>query len=300
MAQNLDEFEQWQKREQEQFQKFKDERDKAFTEFLKKQWREMQLMQGLVPDVKPKPVKGPVYTPPADTPKEPTPDDSKIIKKIPIPKPIPEVQPELKKPFPDAREKGKTTNFTFFDAPLAIHYDENLKVPFGNEINKDTISGFWEALSCSNYDGCVKQAQYYRKQMKLNDWGYCLLLHKIGDSIYQGDQNSSYMFVWFMLSKSGYMAKIGYKKDKVYLLLPSANTLYGASYFTYEDDSNRFYAVSLDKSKPVVKTLYTYDGTYPGADKLIDLTVDSSPNIRNMVVNKRLSRSPKVLGTFLN
>ncbi|HIE26364.1 TPA: hypothetical protein EYP66_03670 [Candidatus Poribacteria bacterium] len=289
IAQTLDEFEQWKKQEQEQFQQFKDERDKAFTEFLKKQWREMQLMQGLVPDEKPKPVKAPVYTPPSDTPKEPIPDDSKIIKKIPIPKPPPEVQPELKKPVPDAWEKGKTLNFTFFDAPLTVHYDETLKAPFGNEINKETISAFWEALSRSNYDGFITQAQYYRKQMKLNDWGYCLLLHKIGENIYQGDQNSSYMFVWFMLSKSGYMAKIGYYQDKVYLLLPSANTLYGASYFTYGDDSNRFYAVSLDKSKQVVKTLYTYDGTYPGADKLIDLTVDSSPNIRNVVVSKRLT-----------
>jgi hypothetical protein len=66
LAQTLDEFEQWKKREQEKFQKFKDERDKAFTEFLKKQWREMKLLQGLVPDEKPKPVKAPVYKPHAD------------------------------------------------------------------------------------------------------------------------------------------------------------------------------------------------------------------------------------------
>ena len=300
MTQNLDEFEQWKKGEREKFQEFKDERDKAFTEFLKKQWREMQLMQGLVPDEKPKPQKAPVYTPPPpDTQREQIPDNSKIIKKIPILKPPPEVQPELEKPIPDARKKGKTTNFTFFDASLMIHYDEALKAPLGSEMDKETISAFWEALSRSNYDDCITQAQYYRKQMKLNDWGYCLLLHKIGERIYQGKRNPTYLFVWFMLSKSDYMAKIGYNQDKVsirkllnprvYLLLPSANTLYGASYFTYGDDSNRFYVVSLDsKSKPDIETLYTYDGKYPGADTLIDLTIDSSPNIGNMVANKTL------------
>ncbi|MBC8231219.1 hypothetical protein H8E77_16840 [bacterium] len=289
IAQNLDEFEQWQKREQEKFQQFQDERDRAFTEFLKQQWRGIQLMQGLVPDEKPKPVKAPVYTPPVDTPEEPIDDDSKIIEKIPRPKPTPEVQPELKKPVPDVQKNRRTLNFTFFEAPLKIHYDENLKAPLVNEINKDTISAFWEALSRSNYDDCITQAQYYRNKMKLNDWGYCLLLHKIGEGIYQGKQNPTYLFVWFMLSKSGYSAKVGYNQDKVYLLLPSANTLYGAPYFTYEDDSNKYYVVSLNsQSNPDVETLYTYDGTYPGADKLIDLTVDSSPNIRNTVATKIL------------
>jgi hypothetical protein len=211
-----------------------------------------------------------------DLEEKPVPDEKE--------KPVPE-----EKPVPDAQEKGKTTNFTFFDAELTIHYDENLKAPSSNEINKETISAFWGALSRANYDDFITQAQYYRKQMKLNDWGYCLLLHKIGESIYQGNRNLTYLFVWFMLAKSGYSAKVGYYQDKVYLLLPSANTLYGASYFTYGNDSNRFYVVSLNgKSQSDVETLYTYDGTYPGADKLINLMVDSSPNIRNTVANKTL------------
>ena len=293
-AQTLDEFEQWKKQEQEKFQKFKDERDKAFTEFLKKQWREMQLMQGLVPDEKPKPVKAPVYKSPPDTPETPTPDDSKIIKKIPIPKPIPEPTPDIKpvpdeKPIPDTRRKGTTLNCTFFDTSLTIHYDEGLKAPLSGKISKETISEFWEALSLANYDDFITQAQYYKEQMKLNDWGYSLLLYKIGERIYQGNRNQSHLFVWFMLSKSDYMAKVGYNQNQVYLLLPSKNTLYGTSYFTYGNDKNRYYVVSLDsKSKPELGTVHTYDGTYPGADRLIDLTLDSSPNIGNTLANKTL------------
>ena len=293
-AQNLDEFEQWKKREREKFQRFKDERDKAFTDFLKQRWHQMQLMRGLVLDDKPKPVKTPVYIPPVDTQEEPTPDDSKIIEDIPIPspppKPTPDVQPDLKKkPVPETRKDSKTLNFTFFGASLTIDYDDGLKAPLSHEINKEAISTFWDALSSSNYDDCITQTQYYKEQMKLNDWGYCLLLHKIGENIYQGNQNPSYLFVWFMLSKSDYVAKIGYNQDKVYLLLPSVNTLYGAPYFTYGNDSNRYYVVSLNsKSKPNVETIHTYDGTYPGANKGINLTLDSPPNIGNMVSTKTL------------
>ena len=69
-AQNLDEFEQWKKQEQEKVQKFKDEKDKAFTDFLKQQWRKMKLTQELAPDDKPKPKKKPVYIPPVDAQEE--------------------------------------------------------------------------------------------------------------------------------------------------------------------------------------------------------------------------------------
>jgi len=290
MTQTLDEFEQWKKREREKFQQFKDERDKAFTEFLKKQWHEMQLMKGIVPDEKPKPKKAPVYIPPADTQEEPILDDSNIIKEIPIPKPTPDVKPVPdEKPVPDALKKGKILNFTFFDASLAIHYDDRLKAPVSNTIDKEAISAFWEALSQANYDAFITQSQYYKEQMKLNDWGYSLLLYKIGERIFQGNRNQSHLFVWFMLSKSDYMAKVGYNQNQAYLLLPSENTLYGTSYFTYGNDRNRYYVVSLDsKSKPEIGTVHTYDGTYPGADKLMDLTIDNSPKISDTVSNKTL------------
>jgi len=63
-AQEQQEYEKWKKKQQQEVQKFIDERDKAFTEFLKKEWREMQAMQGLVADEQPKPQQLPVYTPP--------------------------------------------------------------------------------------------------------------------------------------------------------------------------------------------------------------------------------------------
>jgi len=297
---NPAEFEQWKKKEGEKFQKFKDERDQAFTEFLKRQWREMQLMQGIIPDEKPKPIKMPVYTPPAETPSRPIPGGSPLIENLPIPQPPPEVQPELPPPPPLRSEslrpevqKGRSTlHLTFCDTPLTIPYDERLKAPFGHETNKEAISGFWEALSRANYEDFLRQAQSDKDQMQLNDWGYCLLLNTIAESLYPGRQNPSHLFVWFMLSKSGYVAKIGYDADRVYLLLPSVNTVYGVPYAKFADDSHRFYAVSFDsQSKPASGSLYTYDGTYPGADRLMNLKLERSPNIGNQVVRKTLTFS---------
>lgn len=68
-----------------------------------------------------------------------------------------------------------------------------------------------------------------------------------------------------MLSKLGYDTKIGFKNNKIYLLLPSQYTLYGITYFTIE--GTRYYAVDALFSRSTVKSLKTYEGKYEGADK---------------------------------
>jgi hypothetical protein len=58
-----EEFLKWQQQTMTSFQQYKDERDKAFTDFLKKQWKEVDTEDGEVRDKKPKPVDMPVAQP---------------------------------------------------------------------------------------------------------------------------------------------------------------------------------------------------------------------------------------------
>ena len=295
IAQIDDDFEQWKKKEQEKFLSFRDERDKAFTEFLKREWREMQLMQGVIPDEAPKPIEIPVYTPPVDAPSLVIPDEHPIIEKIPLPQPPPEAQPDVKPPPPpEPRRESKALQVPFFDVSLTILYDDSLKVSLGAKLDKDAISAFWEALSHSNYEAFLRQVQAYKSQMQLNDWGYALLLYQIAERLYEGDHNPSHLFVWFTLSKSGYVAKVGYDADRVYLLLPSVNTVYGVQYATFTGDSRRFYVVAFERDlKPPTGSLYTYDGDYPGAERLIDFKLDRLPNVGNREGDRTLQFSYK-------
>ena len=50
-----DDFASWQRQMMEEFQEFKDERDREFTEFLKAHWKEMKLLEGIERDKTPKP-----------------------------------------------------------------------------------------------------------------------------------------------------------------------------------------------------------------------------------------------------
>jgi len=58
-----DEFLKWKEQTMTNYQAYKDERDQAFTDFLKKQWKEVDTEEGEVRDVKPKPADMPVAKP---------------------------------------------------------------------------------------------------------------------------------------------------------------------------------------------------------------------------------------------
>ena len=85
-----DDFRQWLQREQSSFQQYKDERDKEFTEFLKTQWKEMELLKGFRRDESPKPVVMPVARPqPVKVPKPIlTPEPRPVFKTEQAPQPV--------------------------------------------------------------------------------------------------------------------------------------------------------------------------------------------------------------------
>ncbi len=277
-------YEEWLKKQQEQFQEFKDARDKAFAEFLKKEWQAFELFKGLKPDETPKPV---IF--PATIAKEiPADIQSKKIKEIQLPKPpIKKESDSIEKFFSKILNKEDTLSFSFFDVSLKVKYDKAiLKAILESPVNEKQISNYWAKLSRSNYEDLLDQSKKLREQMKLNDWGYCLLLSYIGETLYPNFENNIKLFTWFMLLKTGYDARIGYEKNEVFLLLPSKHIIYRAQYFDL--DNKRYYVVTLNGEPKKVKEVYTYNGSYQGAQNLIGLNITNSPVIGQVIVDKKL------------
>ncbi len=335
-------FEKWKKAEAEKYQQWKDERDKAFTEFLKQEWKKFDAFKEQNLFDSPKPKKLPIAPPRAETKPDvkqrPQPDkkieikpepktevvpETKIDKNpaakttpkpeikpevkpetkpetIPVTKPQPETKPETKpdvrvETVPDPNSKVDPKNnpislsLEFYEASVPVLYSDGLIAHLEGLPNAKSISTFWEAMSKSNYEDFLKQAQISRERMKLNDWGYCELLNKTAERLYPGSRNEINMFDWFMLLKSGYQAKIGYSEDKVYLLLPTSNTLYAVAYYVFANSDLKFYNVMFDRfEKPHIVTLYSYDQNYPNATKLAGYRVDAPPDIQNDIQTKTL------------
>jgi len=278
-----DEFNQWLQQEKSSFQEYKDKRDKEFTAFLKKQWKGVELLKGFKRDMAPKPVLIPVARP-AEKPQpvvdakpgatgKPGPGpklkpESPLMIKKPFPPVSPEAQLELT-PEPAVPPKGIKITVDYFGNPLIFYYDQKLKASSFDEISKESVSAFWSTLSLADYDALIEQINTKAKALKLSDWSYSLLVNSISKEIYPSVKSNQSLFAWFIMIKAGYKVRIAYDSQNVYLLIPSHQQLYSVPYFTLE--KTRYYAVSFDGKENRLGRVYTYDGNYPGAEKVLDM-----------------------------
>ena len=337
------EYDKWLRQTQDTFQSYKDKRDKEFTAFLSKQWKDIVIQPPLIKDKTPKPLKDPVlkvktktaikkktnavivkvprfelipdklpefakkdatksahkkdavkdYKKPAqiETPefafkpdppfdtfkpgKSKTPSQKPDIRVIPTPaskEPIIAQSFQAKQKLP----RGRVIEINYFGHILKFSYDPKMKTRMRGRINKNTISRFWSGLSQTDYELLERQLNSKRQPLALNDWGYVLLVNKVAQEVYPDNSDAASMFTWFFLIKAGYMARIAYDSNHVYLLLPSKQVI-KQSRFTF--GGVYFYPLNLETGKAVrTYRVKTYDGQYPGATAKLNMKISRSMN----------------------
>ncbi len=279
-----DDFKKWVQQQsnevtvQQQFQAYKDKRDKEFTAFLKTQWQAVDMLKGSERDEVPKPDVVPEAKP------EPA-----VLKPVRRPVVVTVPKPETKKPravVAIASKPGKQLNIDFYGKQLRFYYQPALQRVLASNINKEAISDYWSALSRSNYDDLLKQLANQKQSLHLNDWAYALLINKLAVKINTNRQNESTLLSWFLLTKSGYQARVAYSKAIIYLLLTSTHEMFEVSYFTF--DNKRYYAVEFDGIRHKPGRVYTYDGEYPDATRALDMQVTPVVASSGQVVSRHL------------
>jgi len=253
------------------------------------------------PDIKVKPEPVITKRPEQKIPPVPVIKPQPVVKVIP---PVPVVKPVVIKPPPVIPKKpvvrpvvvsvpkGRAAQVSFYGHNLKFYYDPKLKTRLKGRINEKAISKFWADLSKADYEALLIQLKKQRGPLQLNDWSYALLINELAKNIYAGQKNEQSLLTWFLLIKTNYQARLAYSKNKVFLLLPTQQRLYGVSYFTFS--GKRYYALGMDGNKAKPGRVFTYDGEYPGAKKSLDMAVSKSLNTR------RSKRSRQVGFTYNN
>jgi hypothetical protein len=302
-----DDFEAWKQKEQEALRQYKSKQDKAFVEFLEKNWEAFDAFKGEKRDETPKPQVAPVVS---EAKKKTLKEEERIQESHQEKIQSDEVQTEVettqiavqeniveKVIVPEVEEQEKhdsmikvdrtipTVDVTFWGLPITYNYQPSLTVEL-NPLNEKAVANFWYIASNTDFETLLKQLHASKEKMSLNDWGYCLLVNELGKKLSGGDDNVTRLFIWFILTKTGYECKVGFSQGKVFLLLPSANTIYGVSYVLIGE--KRYYALSFDRKEKLDFAINTYEGNYPNADDLIDLSIKESPSINKTIVEKEL------------
>jgi len=277
-----DDYQKWLEKDQQKLKEYLDKEDRAFSDFLKKDWKAFQSSKGMKADVKPKPTDMPVAQEKDKPEVKPDTPQNKIDDELPPPPPKPKEE-KLQEP-PPVSKQADLTNFEYFGAKLSVEYKKAFQVSLTTPLNNQAIATAWEVMAGSPHKELVEQLKKIKSDMKLNDWGYLILAHNFSKAILSGDKNQQNLYTWFLMVKSGFDAKVAFKENSVYLLLPAQNMIYDNPFVTL--DNKKYFFISLDAKLDLQGNVFTYNGTYEGASTLMQLKLASLPVITNKSVTK--------------
>lgn len=288
-----EDFEKWLKKEKENIDSFISNQDKAFANFLEKDWKEFKINQGLKVDDKPKPK----IAPKLDTDIERDIENEFIdLPSIKLPSLNIEKKKE-RKPEKEIREKIETlknfpadfieVGFNFYGNKQLIKIPNSYKEKLEGKLDNKSISNYWKLLSANITEAVIIQIEDSVKKMQLNDWGILTYTNLLAKSIHPTNPKEEHLLVWYLLNQLGYKTKVCYSGDKTYLVVPSRNKIFSISLLRGDIEDERNYIFDLsDISRQVKGNIYTYEGNYPKASKPLDMGINLPLQI-NKIENKK-------------
>ncbi len=248
------------------FNAFVEKIDREFADFLKQSFESFDVHAGVKAQPGPKPGQRPElrggiseqnmqfsYTPPRqDAVREPR-------------------LPNIRKTEP-ANFEQKSLSFNFYGADIQINYDSRLNTTALTQTTPEAISNYWNILSQTNYNHLTSQLDAIKTSLNLNDWGYYQLVESFAGALYPKSPSMKNLVSWFVLTRSRYKVRIGFSENRLYLLIPSLQTLYGKAYL--ETGGTRYYLMEQTSAE-----VFTYKGDFPEADIIPDLVFHSPVNL---------------------
>lgn len=128
--------------------------------------------------------------------------------------------------------KERTVDF-FGTEILVSHNAQN--VPFyHNELTTEKILQHYKMLCSIGFEEELKTVLQYKKDNQLDDWIYYQLIRKTANTI--APKNVDYisytLMKWYLLTQSGYDAKVCYNADTILLYVQSDETIFDIPFYT--------------------------------------------------------------------
>jgi hypothetical protein len=285
------EFQQYKENETKKMQELRNKydayvkaREQEYGDYLKKEWESFQSFKGVPMPDKPIPAVLPVYTPTPDRKPENVTKIPVIQKEIPKSeeKPTARLNPLLTKIEPADYMKSDL-NFDFYGTKIMIDYDKALMIAAPKPVNEDGIGLYWNKACKTNYADLINQLLQYKNLLGLNDWGYYMLVRQTAGKITLPEPNAQRCLTWFLLTRSGYRAKISYALEQTCVIIPTDQVLYGKDYLTI-DQVNYYF---LD---PIASNvIHTYARDYPDATRVFDFNIGKAVNLGQNTETKSFS-----------
>ncbi len=204
--------------------------------------------------------------------------------------------PPVKFDKPKVLKNFKTVKFEFYSTPVNMQYDIKSAFYIG-KINKRVIAKYWDIMSQTKYKKLLTQINQTSDKLNLNDWAKYQLIHKLGNEIYD-DENIANLFTWFILVKMNHDTKVGYSRDKIYLLSTMKHKLFQIAFFNLK--KKKYYILTPNGKVGKVGSIYTYAGDYPKADQGLSFNMNKEIKFYNNIKQKDLKFKYEGKGYSIN
>jgi hypothetical protein len=277
-------FEEWRRQQMQQYQQFVSERDRQFADFLRKEWITVELKSedtpidnklpeipvfvpppATAPAVVPAPVvtlPPPVVTPPAT---------------VTIPPPVPaETRPSAPEPVttPSVPTHAVRSFGRSYSTPQAAHFSQSLS----GELNNNSIADYWLHLSGGPFQPVVMHIDRLRRENNWGDWATARFVRQYAEQTHR-DENSRVALTWFLLSKLGYTAHVGYFGSSMYIIIPTTTNIYNVPRYTLTGTPMAFYLMGgINPETRGVTRINTYRSDDVPREKALELHFYTKPS----------------------
>ncbi|MDE6286452.1 MAG: hypothetical protein K2L99_05625 [Muribaculaceae bacterium] len=267
-------FEQFKEEKQSEFEAYRARVNKEFSEYMRRAWARFEPEPAIPAPPMPEPPE-PVVVDPEE---EPTNDPQPYAKVVPLP----EVPPQPAPLVPDAKPdkpavplrpeipKGNALTFDFYGRTCTVPFDESLKISLRG-IEENNVADAWAQLAADKSVEPVKSCIALRDEMRLPDWGYFRLVQKLSEAAFPNRKNEANLLQMFLLTQSGYKARIGRCADRLVVLIPSREQIYNYSFIPIKGVN--YYVV--DRSVRSAST-YVYNREFP-REQMFSLAIGKQP-----------------------
>lgn len=128
----------------------------------------------------------------------------------------------------------QSVDVSFYSENLSVEYDSELLFSasikpdiYNSSTNRSQVEDFYRSLDRKNYHSLLKHLESEKARLGLNDWLFYELMKKSVDAIfYKYSKNHRTLVNWFLLSKSGYDARITYLRSTLFLNIYTTDELF--------------------------------------------------------------------------
>lgn len=173
--------------------------------------------------------------------------------------------------------------FEFYDGTFNFELDQSSNITVGGKLSKEKLSAFYTAMETSNYQPLVTKLLDYKEKHELNDWIYYQLIRKTAQQISPKSENYDRytLYKWFLLTKSGYDARLGISNDRLIFYVRNDENINDIPFFN--EDGHKYMCLNIhDYGYPDLtkEPMMPLGITLPGAKKSFSYKVTRMPDFK--------------------